>query len=128
MNTLSSTLHTLDRMWKGFQVRLVDKKDQFLMNPFGLLYHEVTASSLVKVDMQVRHTAHIHLSSFAARNVSPLPLHLPADRKYQIVRGLNCGCIHLDQVMVTGVLSFHLPDLLGLFVCDRANCFFLPLK
>lgn len=26
--------------------------EHFLLNPFGLLYHEVTASSLVKVDMQ----------------------------------------------------------------------------
>lgn len=26
-------------------------KDHFLLNPFGLLYHEVTASNLVKVDM-----------------------------------------------------------------------------
>lgn len=26
-------------------------KDHFLLNPFGLLYHEVTASNVVKVDM-----------------------------------------------------------------------------
>ena len=25
--------------------------DNFLINPFGLMYHEITASSLVKVDM-----------------------------------------------------------------------------
>ena len=37
-----------------FQVRVPgsgDGKDHFLLNPFGLLYSEVTASNLVKVDM-----------------------------------------------------------------------------
>ncbi|XP_057332570.1 protein hu-li tai shao isoform X14 [Microplitis mediator] len=32
--------------------RLNAAEEHFLVNPFGLLYHEVTASSLVKVDMQ----------------------------------------------------------------------------
>lgn len=27
-------------------------QEHFLLNPFGLQYHEVTASSLIKVDMQ----------------------------------------------------------------------------
>lgn len=32
--------------------RLNQDQEHFLINPYGLLYHEVTASSLVKVDMQ----------------------------------------------------------------------------
>jgi adducin len=32
--------------------RLNSNEEQFLVNPYGLLYHEVTASSLNKVDMQ----------------------------------------------------------------------------
>ena len=32
--------------------RLNQDQEHFLVNPYGLLYHEVTASSLVKVDMQ----------------------------------------------------------------------------
>ncbi|KAK3876889.1 hypothetical protein Pcinc_018353 [Petrolisthes cinctipes] len=32
--------------------RVSQDTEHFLLNPFGLLYHEVTASSLVKVDMQ----------------------------------------------------------------------------
>ncbi|XP_042222087.1 protein hu-li tai shao-like isoform X8 [Homarus americanus] len=32
--------------------RISQDTEHFLLNPFGLLYHEVTASSLVKVDMQ----------------------------------------------------------------------------
>jgi len=32
--------------------RISQDEENFLLNPFGLLYHEVTAASLVKVDMQ----------------------------------------------------------------------------
>ena len=34
------------------QARATGEKDQFLVNPFGLLYEEITASSLVRVDLQ----------------------------------------------------------------------------
>ncbi|XP_028966682.1 protein hu-li tai shao [Galendromus occidentalis] len=33
-------------------VRITQDQEHFLINPFGLLYHEITASSLLKVDMQ----------------------------------------------------------------------------
>uniref|UniRef100_A0A5K3FSP2 Aldolase_II domain-containing protein n=2 Tax=Mesocestoides corti TaxID=53468 RepID=A0A5K3FSP2_MESCO len=33
-------------------VRLSRNEEHFLINPFGLLYHEVTASSLIKIDSQ----------------------------------------------------------------------------
>jgi ribulose-5-phosphate 4-epimerase/fuculose-1-phosphate aldolase len=35
-----------------FQARLNQDQEHFLVNPFGMLYHEITASSLVKIDMQ----------------------------------------------------------------------------
>ena len=35
------------------QVRVSDEEEHFLLNPFGLLYHEITASSLIKVDTKV---------------------------------------------------------------------------
>ena len=34
------------------QVRLSQDTEHFLINPFGMLYNEITASGLVKVDMQ----------------------------------------------------------------------------
>jgi adducin len=34
------------------QARLNQDQEHFLVNPFGMLYHEITASSLVKIDMQ----------------------------------------------------------------------------
>merc|ERR1719347_2435862 len=33
-------------------VRVSQDTEHFLLNPFGMLYNEMTASSLVKVDMQ----------------------------------------------------------------------------
>lgn len=36
----------------NIQVRLSQDQEHFLLNPFGLQYHEITASSLLKVDMQ----------------------------------------------------------------------------
>lgn len=35
-----------------FSARVPDAEDQFLLNPFGMLFDEITASSLIKVDHQ----------------------------------------------------------------------------
>lgn len=32
--------------------RLNQDQEHFLLNPYGILFHEITASSLVKIDMQ----------------------------------------------------------------------------
>ena len=40
------------------QIRVSQEQEHFLLNPFGLLYSEVTASSLIKVDMQVYRVVH----------------------------------------------------------------------
>lgn len=39
-----------DLIYNHISVRLPDRHDQFLINPYGLMYDEVTASSLVVVD------------------------------------------------------------------------------
>jgi len=39
-------------IYNHITVRVSQEQEHFLLNPFGLLYSEVTASSLVKVDMQ----------------------------------------------------------------------------
>jgi ribulose-5-phosphate 4-epimerase/fuculose-1-phosphate aldolase len=41
-----------DLAFTHISIRVPGRDDQFLINPFGLLFHEVTASSLVKVDHQ----------------------------------------------------------------------------
>ncbi|MDA7947819.1 MAG: class II aldolase/adducin family protein [Hyphomicrobiaceae bacterium] len=39
-----------DLLGTHLSVRVPDAKDQFLINPYGLLFEEITASSLIKVD------------------------------------------------------------------------------
>ncbi|XP_076364026.1 protein hu-li tai shao-like isoform X6 [Tachypleus tridentatus] len=41
-----------DSIYNHITVRVSQDQEHFLLNPFGLQYHEVTASSLLKVDMQ----------------------------------------------------------------------------
>ncbi len=41
-------------LWRFVQARISQDTEHFLLNPFGMLYNEITASSLVKVNMQVR--------------------------------------------------------------------------
>ena len=38
-------------IYNHISARVPDEPDHFLINPFGLLYREVTASNLVKIDM-----------------------------------------------------------------------------
>ena len=44
--------HILSHIYDFFQVRVSQDTEHFLLNPFGMLYNEITASSLVKVNMQ----------------------------------------------------------------------------
>ncbi|XP_022237807.1 protein hu-li tai shao-like isoform X2 [Limulus polyphemus] len=41
-----------DSIYNHITARVSQDQEHFLLNPFGLQYHEVTASSLLKVDMQ----------------------------------------------------------------------------
>lgn len=41
-----------DLAFTHISIRVPGTQDQFLINPFGLLFHEVTASSLLKIDHQ----------------------------------------------------------------------------
>jgi ribulose-5-phosphate 4-epimerase/fuculose-1-phosphate aldolase len=43
-----------DLVFTHISARLPDQHDQFLINPYGLMFEEITASSLVRVDSQGR--------------------------------------------------------------------------
>jgi ribulose-5-phosphate 4-epimerase/fuculose-1-phosphate aldolase len=43
-----------DLVFTHITLRLPDAEDQFLINPYGLFFDEITASSLVKIDLQGR--------------------------------------------------------------------------
>ncbi|KAB7495796.1 Protein hu-li tai shao [Armadillidium nasatum] len=107
--------------------RVSQDTEHFLLNPFGLLYHEVTASSLVKVDMQgnivdpgstnfgvnvagfLLHSA-IHAQRPDLRCI--IHIHHPA---VVAVSALKQGLLPVSQEsLLIGDVSYH--DYYGLFV------------
>ncbi len=94
-------------------LRVPGTTDQFLINPFGLLYEQITASSLVKVDVDgklLEETPYevnragfvIHSALHMARPDlhAMIHTHTPAG---QAVSALDCGLLPLNQ----GALRFY---------------------
>lgn len=94
-------------------------EDAFLINPAGLMFDEITASSLVKVDMQgeiVQDTPHavnragfvIHSAIHAARPDVGCVMHLHS-RDGVAVSALEAGLLPLNQnaMIVAGHVAFH---------------------
>ena len=48
---LAATLGWSDFLGTHFSLRVPGTEDQFLINPYGLLFEEITASSLIKIDI-----------------------------------------------------------------------------
>ncbi|KAH9505633.1 Alpha-adducin [Bulinus truncatus] len=107
-----------------------DGPEQFLLNPFGLMYHEITASSLVKVnisgDIVDQGTSsfsvnkagfNLHSAIHAARPdiKCVLHLHTPAATA---VSAMKCGVLPLSQEsMILGNISYH--EYYGIFVDEK---------
>ena len=49
---LAATLGWSDFLGTHFSLRVPGTEDQFLLNPYGMLFEEITASSLIKVDTE----------------------------------------------------------------------------
>ncbi|XP_077257741.1 adducin 1-like protein hts isoform X1 [Temnothorax americanus] len=100
--------------------RLNQDQEHFLVNPYGLLYHEVTASSLIKVDMQGTiieqgttnfgvHVAgfQLHSTIHAARPDIKCIIHITTP-SVTAVSSLKCGLLPIDQEsIVIGEVSTH---------------------
>ncbi|XP_074094336.1 adducin 1-like protein hts isoform X9 [Cotesia typhae] len=100
--------------------RLNADEEHFLVNPFGLLYHEITASSLVKVDMQGQvveqgttnfgvHVAEFQLHStiHAARPDIKCIIHITTPT-VTAVSSLKCGLLPIGpESIVIGDVSIH---------------------
>merc|ERR1712226_1819417 len=101
-------------------VRVSQETEHFLLNPFGMLYNEITASSLVKVDMQGNvveagttnfgvNVAGFMLHS-AIHSARPdikciIHVHTPA---IVAVSAMKCGLLYLSQEScLLGDLSYH---------------------
>lgn len=81
--------------------RLNQDQEHFLVNPYGLLYHEVTASSLVKVDMQ---------GIVVEQGTTNFGVHLTAYTLHSVIHAArpDIKCIvHIATPSVTAVNNFH---------------------
>jgi len=110
-----------DLIYTHISARLPDAPDQFLINPHGLLFDEITASSLLKVDMEGRilhqpdpayglHPAGfvIHSAIYRARPDAQAALHSHTVAG-MAVSSLKCGLIPLTQTShrFYGRVAYH---------------------
>ncbi|EFX68189.1 hu li tai shao-like protein [Daphnia pulex] len=112
-------------------VKVSEDDHHFLLNPFGLLYHEITASSLIKVDVQGNMID--KGSTYFGVNIPGFVLHSAVhsarpDAKCVIhihhasciaVASMKCGFLPVSQeAVLVGNVSYH--DFYGVLV-DRAE-------
>lgn len=96
-----------DLIYTHISVRLPGPEHHFLINPYGLMFHEITASSLVKIDLEGRIVGHsdwpvnpagfvIHSAIHAARKDLICVLHTHT-RYGMAVSALGCGLLPISQ-------------------------------
>ncbi|PNF23549.1 hypothetical protein B7P43_G05606 [Cryptotermes secundus] len=114
-------------VYNQISARLNQDQEHFLVNPFGMLYHEITASSLVKIDMQgsvvEQGTTNfgidvagfmLHSAIHAARPDIKCIIHIRTP-SVLAMSSLKCGLLPLCHgAIVIGEVSQH-PYLGGLF-------------
>eukprot|EP00794_Sanderia_malayensis_P005653 gene5653-6349_t len=107
-------------VYNHISLRVSEDKHHYLINPFGLLYHEITASSLVKIDLD-GNTIEPGSTSFGAPKAG-LVLHsvIHAARKdakcaihvhhnaVVAVSAMKCGLLRISQeASLVGKVSYH---------------------
>ncbi|KRX59373.1 Adducin-related protein 1, partial [Trichinella sp. T9] len=116
-------------IYNHISVRLANETDTMLINPLGLFYHEITASSLVKINMTgrivdpgttglgVNEAGYVlHSAIYQARPDirCVIHLHTPA---CAAVAAMKCGLLPISQeAMIIGNVSYH--DYNGIVVED----------
>ena len=108
-----------DLLYTHLSVRIPGPEHHFLLNPFGLLFEEVTASSLVKVNLDGEIVAPspylintagftIHSAVHAAREDARCVMHL------HTVAGTGVSCqaegllpLHQEAMLIRGQLAYH---------------------
>nr|NVI74778.1 hu li tai shao [Cucujiformia] len=76
--------------------RLNQDEEHFLVNPYGMLYHEITASSLIKVDMQAN-VVEQGTTNFSV-NISAFSIH---------------GAIHAARPDIKCIIHLHTPSVVA---------------
>ncbi|MFT8231221.1 class II aldolase/adducin family protein [Pseudomonas guariconensis] len=108
-----------DLIFTHISVRLPGPEHHFLINPYGLLFDEITASKLVKIDLQgnpVEPTPYpvnpagfvIHSAIHGAREDAQCVLHTHT-RAGCAVAALECGLLPLNQISMEfyGRVGYH---------------------
>ena len=86
------------------QVRLSQDTEHFLINPFGMLYNEITASGLVKVDMQGE-VVEAGTTNFGV-NVAGFMLH---------------AAIHSARPDLKCVIHVHMPNIVAVSISSHLS-------
>ena len=107
-----------DLIYTPLSVRVPGETDQYIINPYGLLFHEITASNLIKVDFDGNVIAgdypyndaghSIHTAILKARPDINVVLHSHT-RAGMAVSCMKCGLLPLTQQAneVNGFLCTH---------------------
>src|ERR687891_2719941 len=108
-----------DLVFTHISARVPDTEDQFLINPYGLFFDEITASSLVKIDLQGNKIGEspfpvnaagfvIHSAIHAARHDALCVLHTHTVNGVA-VSAQHSGLLPLSQhsMAVLGSLGYH---------------------
>lgn len=108
-----------DMLFTHISARVPGPEHHFLLNPFGLMFEEVTASSLVKVDVEGRPVAPtdytinpagfvIHSALHMARDDAQCVIHLHTDDG-AAVSAQDHGLLPITQhaMMVQGEVAYH---------------------
>lgn len=120
-----------DLIFTHISARVPGVEDQFLINPYGLLFEEITASSLVTVDLEGKkldgspHAVNpagftIHSAVHAARHDAQFVIHMHAPSGL----GVSCqeeGLLPLSQfaLLVRDRLAYHDYEGLALDLAER---------
>ncbi|XP_059173324.1 protein hu-li tai shao-like [Physella acuta] len=114
-------------IYNHISARISPEHEHFLLNPFGMLYSEVTASSLIKVDVRgdivesgstqfgvSKSSFSLHSAIHQARPDIKCIVHLHTPAAVA-VSAMKCGLLPMSQeALVCGKLSYH--DYQGVFV------------
>jgi ribulose-5-phosphate 4-epimerase/fuculose-1-phosphate aldolase len=122
-----------DLIYTHISARVPGPHDHFLLNPFGWMFHEVTASSLVKVDVDGRivaptqHRVHpagfvIHSAVHQARPEVGCVMHCHT-RAGIALSMLECGLLPLSQhaMLFYQKVGYHDSEGLALELDERAR-------
>merc|ERR1719210_2589912 len=107
-------------IYNHISVRISQDTEHFLINPFGMLYNEITASGLVKVDMQGDVVEpgttnfgvnvagfQIHAAIHSARPDLKCVIHIHTPN-IVAVSSMKCGLLYLSQEScLIGDVSYH---------------------